>query len=168
MRQLLLMRHGKSDWSTPGQADFERPLRPRGIRATRRIGQWLLDAGLAPSRIVASPALRAKTTAHELARTLGAGRAAVAFDARIYEASTATLLHCIAEHGAGTDRLMLIGHNPGFEDTAGYLANAPLPAGARGAVLPTAALAIIELACAWNALTARCAYTVRIVRPREL
>ena len=33
MRRLMLLRHAKSDWSTPGQRDHERALNPRGREA---------------------------------------------------------------------------------------------------------------------------------------
>ena len=32
MRRLTLVRHGKSDWSLPGQNDWDRPLNKRGQR----------------------------------------------------------------------------------------------------------------------------------------
>ena len=33
MKTLYVLRHAKSDWSTPGQEDHERPLSDRGERA---------------------------------------------------------------------------------------------------------------------------------------
>ena len=40
-RELLLLRHGKSDWSEQVE-DFKRPLKDRGKRGAQRIGVWLL------------------------------------------------------------------------------------------------------------------------------
>ena len=36
--ELLLLRHGKSDWETQSD-DFSRPLKDRGKRAAQRIGE---------------------------------------------------------------------------------------------------------------------------------
>ncbi len=38
MRTLLIMRHGKSDWSTAGQEDFDRVLNKRGRADAPRMG----------------------------------------------------------------------------------------------------------------------------------
>ena len=34
MKTILVLRHGKSDWSDPYQADFDRPLAKRGRKGT--------------------------------------------------------------------------------------------------------------------------------------
>ncbi|NJL28825.1 MAG: histidine phosphatase family protein, partial [Thermoanaerobaculia bacterium] len=54
MKQLLLLRHGKSDWGTELASDHERPLNPRGERAARRVGQFLRRVELVPDRVVSS------------------------------------------------------------------------------------------------------------------
>jgi phosphohistidine phosphatase len=43
--ELLIMRHGKSDWEG-GVADHERPLAPRGVRAAQSMGRFLAAAGM--------------------------------------------------------------------------------------------------------------------------
>jgi phosphohistidine phosphatase len=37
MRRLLLLRHAKSSWDEPALADHDRPLAPRGRRASKLI-----------------------------------------------------------------------------------------------------------------------------------
>ncbi len=39
-RELLLFRHGKSDWST-GVDDYHRPLKDRGKRGAQRMATWI-------------------------------------------------------------------------------------------------------------------------------
>ena len=47
MATLLLFRHAKSAWDSPGLTDFDRPLAPRGQRAAPRVAfAALLEAGL--------------------------------------------------------------------------------------------------------------------------
>ena len=53
-RELLLFRHGKSDWST-GVDDYHRPLKDRGKRGAQRIGVWLAQQKMIPDLIVTSP-----------------------------------------------------------------------------------------------------------------
>lgn len=66
-RELLLLRHGKSDWDTDTD-DFNRPLKDRGKRGAQRVGVWLLRQGLLPDLVIASPAERALVTAENAAR----------------------------------------------------------------------------------------------------
>ena len=46
-RELLILRHGKSDWST-GEDDFDRPLVDRGKRGAQRMGVWLATNNMIP------------------------------------------------------------------------------------------------------------------------
>lgn len=62
MRELWLLRHGKSDRDAVG-SDFDRPLKPRGRRAAQRLGEWLQERGLYPDLIITSPARRELNTA---------------------------------------------------------------------------------------------------------
>ncbi len=65
MKTVLLLRHAKSDWGNPGLADFDRPLAKRGLKDAPRMGHVLTDFNVVPDKILASPARRAKQTAHE-------------------------------------------------------------------------------------------------------
>ena len=38
-KKLLLIRHAKSDWGDAGLTDFNRPLNPRGIKASAEMAQ---------------------------------------------------------------------------------------------------------------------------------
>ena len=62
-KTLLVLRHGKSSWSDPDLADHDRPLKKRGRRGARSIGEQLRDAGLAPDLVLSSTARRARSTA---------------------------------------------------------------------------------------------------------
>lgn len=70
--KLYLLRHGKSpQLSEAGVArDEERPLAPEGREAVRRIAAFLKDQGGRPTRVLTSPLVRARETAHEAARVL--------------------------------------------------------------------------------------------------
>jgi len=69
-KQLMLLRHGKSDWSADYQLDLDRPLAKRGKKAARAVGMFLDKTGQTPELILQSPARRASQT---LAHAIEAG-----------------------------------------------------------------------------------------------
>ena len=67
MKQLIIVRHGKSDWENYNLTDFDRPLNSRGHKNAPVMVERLVNQGLFPEVIVSSPALRAITTANYFA-----------------------------------------------------------------------------------------------------
>ncbi len=166
-RELLVLRHGKSDW-TPGVPDFERPLAPRGRRATKRIGRLLREQGLLPDLVVSSPAARARQSAERVCRFAGMDAPRIELESAIYEAELDTLLEVLSlvpEHMA---RVMIVGHNPGFDELVRHLAGATLAEWDAVNLMPTAALAHLEMPDTWTALPRGAARCVSLVRPRDL
>ena len=53
-RELLILRHAKSDWGTDALTDFERPLAKRGKKDAPRVGKWLRDQALVPDHVVSA------------------------------------------------------------------------------------------------------------------
>ena len=131
------MRHGKSSWATPTQADFDRPLKTRGERAAEQMGRWLDQTGHVPDLVLTSTAVRARSTTDIVASVLGLPSAVIVEEPRIYDASTNQLLYCIAEHGGDTNTLMVVGHNPGLESLTWLLARQTPPPSPRTFSTPT-------------------------------
>jgi phosphohistidine phosphatase len=121
VRRLTLVRHAKSDWSLPGQNDWDRPLNKRGQRDAPEMARRLRARRLKPERILSSPAVRAITTATVMARELKVPAAHVLQDERLYLASPADLLAVIRELGGDAKHLMVFGHNPGVTEFANRL-----------------------------------------------
>lgn len=121
MRRLTLVRHARSDWSLPGQNDWDRPLNERGQRDAPEMARRLRSRRLKPERILSSPAVRAITTAAVMARELKVPAAHVLQDERLYLASPADLLAVIRELGGDAQHLMVFGHNPGITEFANRL-----------------------------------------------
>ncbi|MBC7912920.1 MAG: histidine phosphatase family protein, partial [Pyrinomonadaceae bacterium] len=71
MKQLLLVRHAKSDWNNSDLTDFERPLNKRGQKDAPEMAERLLHQHIIPQLIVSSPAVRALTTAEHFADAFG-------------------------------------------------------------------------------------------------
>ena len=117
MRELILLRHAHAESATSGQDDRARPLSPAGLAEARAAGDWLREHGLAPDRVLCSPALRTRQTLDALGET---GCADVREDEAIYEASPGSLIALADAHGDAR-RLLLVGHNPGLEQLAALL-----------------------------------------------
>lgn len=166
-RELLLLRHGKSDWNVAVD-DYHRPLKQRGRKGARRIGAWLLRQRLLPDHIVSSPATRALTTARKSATAMGIADTLVHQDKRLYEACLEDLLEVLGNCPNTAQRVMLVGHNPGLEELLIYLARTPLPVQQDGKLLPTATLARLEMPDDWKKLPAGCARLLTLQRARDL
>jgi phosphohistidine phosphatase len=166
-RQLILLRHAKSDW--PDVPDHERPLAKRGRRDAPRIGRWLQEHGYRPGVVVCSDAQRTRQTWDLVAPELG-GSPAVRFEPRAYAASALTLLYLAQELPSQYQAAMLIGHNPGLSDLATSLA-APQASGQSvppAISLPTAAVAVFEFPGDWPSLSPGQTRLVSRITPGDL
>ncbi len=163
----MLLRHGKSDWSQQLD-DFDRPLKDRGKRGAQRMGVWLLQQELVPDLVVSSPAERAIVTAQKAVKAMGGNAALIQQERRIYAARVDDLLAVLAELPKDAQRVMLVGHNPGLEYLTEYLADKPIPLPSDGKLLPTAALAILELPDNWQNLKAGVGQLINITRASNL
>lgn len=141
MPQLLIMRHAKSDWGEPAAADHARPLAPRGVRAAKRMGRLLTDAGAAPDLVLTSTAVRARTTA-ELAAEAGVWSAPIEARGSLYGATAADVVTELAAANL-PDRVMVVGHEPTSSELVALLS------GGGRVRMPTAAVACIELTGSW-------------------
>ena len=121
MKTLTLLRHAKSSWKDPHLTDRERPLNKRGKRDAPVMGRRMLKAGIRPSLIVSSPAVRAWKTAKIVARELNYPREFLQREDDLYLASLDDLIDVVAGQDQGFNSLMLVAHNPGITDFANYL-----------------------------------------------
>ena len=110
-QQLWLLRHGEA---VPHESkpDFERELTARGERQSAAAGEALARLGIEFAACYTSPLLRAAETADLACKALNVvpeQRNAVGkgFDVDVVR-------ELLAEHGEG-ERILLVGHNPSFE-----------------------------------------------------
>jgi phosphohistidine phosphatase len=166
-RELLLLRHGKSDWSGNIE-DFRRPLKERGCRDAERMGVWLHRQDLRPDHWVSSPAERAASTAQHCSAAMAQDSRDIHYEDRIYEAGLSPLLEVLAGAPDAAGRVILVGHNPGLEDLLIHLTADRVPTPEDGKLLPTATLARLSMPEDWTRLDAGSARLLSITRPREL
>lgn len=170
MKTILLLRHAKSSWDHPGLSDHERPLSSRGRKAAPKMGEYLAQNGLVPDRVLCSTAKRASETWDLAARSMGA-HPPLEMKEEIYHASIQDLLSLIQALPDREDSVLLVGHNPTFEDLALALAGS----GEREALqalrikYPTGALAVLEFSGnAWASLDMDQGHLRAFIRPRSL
>lgn len=137
-KQLLIIRHGKSDWAEPGTSDFDRPLNHRGNKNAPEMAERIIRKELVPELIVSSPAKRAITTAGHFAATWQIPITNIQQEATIYEANVTALLQVINKLSNNVEKVALVGHNPGLTDFINYLADAHIYN------LPTAGVVVID------------------------
>ncbi len=166
-RELLLLRHGKSDWSV-NVNDLQRPLRDRGKLNAQRIGTWLAKQNMIPDLIITSPAKRAMATAQNATKAMGLAVRLIVSDTRIYEAGPEELLAVLQSCPVLAKRVLMVGHNPGLDELLVYLADSPVPVTANGKLMTTATLARLQMPDDWSSLQPCTAKLVDLIRPTTL
>src|SRR5262249_18684603 len=170
MRRLILLRHAKSDWTSPGMRDHARPLAGRGRDAAPRIGAYMAHHGLVPDQVLCSTAARAQQTL-DLVVAQFPEKIPISYDERIYEVADEDILAVIKQTRTDVHTLLVVGHNPGLRDLA-ELVIASGDVDARARVLekfPTAGLAVIDFPIDdWRKLHPRAGRLDRFVTPRTL
>lgn len=167
-RELLILRHAKSAWDTDAPTDFERPLARRGRKAAPRVGRWLKSQGLVPDYVVSSPAERAKQTVLAVCEHLEVNPDRLNWDSRIYGGGTASLLSVLKDCPDGAKRVMIAGHNPGLEMLLLYLCDRRVTVPDDGKLMPTAAVAHLQISTEWENLGNGSASLLSITRSRSL
>jgi phosphohistidine phosphatase len=163
LRELLLLRHAKSDWKKPDTADIDRPISDKGKKAACKIAHWFGEQNIWPDLVWVSPAKRAQQTLKRL--NLPKDIPVETQDA-LYMADRTQLLALLAKIPDGFERVLLIGHNPGFEDLIHFLIGDPKEDGTK--LLPTAALAQMVLGHNWQHLSAGDGRLSHITRPKDI
>lgn len=170
MKQIVLMRHAKSSWDDPSLEDIERPLNKRGRKAGKAMAEHIGKAGLAPTVVICSTSVRTRQTLEMLMPALREPQ--VYFDDRVYEATLQTLLARLKELPEDCASVLIVGHNPGLERLAHFLAGdqgEPKALARMTAKYPTGALAVLSTELAgWTDLKGECCRLDSFICPSEL
>lgn len=161
MKTIYLLRHAKSSWKDESLSDIERPLNGRGKKAADTMGAFLKREKILVDLVLSSSAVRARQT---IDRVLVAANIVtdVRFDERIYEAGVQRLVEIVRQIENGKKNVVLVGHNPGFEELLEWLT---------GTIerMQTGALAKIGLkTTSWNSVSEKSGSLEWIVRPKQL
>lgn len=144
MRQLQLLRHGKSDWDADYGSDHERPLAKRGRAAAAAMGKFITTTGLAPDAAVASTAVRARTTL-EIAGEAGGWDLPTWTEPGFYGTGPETVLEHVRAFPDDYESVLIVGHQPTWGQLLYLLSGTT-------ADFTTASWAVIDLSAgSWDA-----------------
>ena len=161
-KQLTIIRHAKSDWST-GCRDFDRALNKRGISDARLVGEYLHANEQQLDKVYCSTANRAQLTLKELNSYLKLTEDTLHFEQSLYLASLATLLPFIEQVSNNDNHIVLIAHNPGLTELCNYLTGDQLTN------LPTCAVYTIQFCVdEWRAIGLESGIKKSLITPKML
>ena len=162
-RRLIVMRHAKSSWSTPGQNDHDRPLNKRGRKDAVRVAARLTELGWFPEMAVSSSAARTRET-FDLMEPMFDASVDVDFMDGLYHAGIRELRNVLRNLPDDVQTVLALGHNPGWEGVIAWLSGEGLQLTTANAALLTGTGATWADALAeaesWN--------LCEIIRPKEL
>lgn len=121
MKTLTLLRHAKSSWKERNLPDHARPLNRRGEKDAPAMAARIRDAGIRPSLILSSPAVRAWNTAKIVAKEINYPIEFLQREQELYMADVGDFLALLGRQDEKFNSVMLVGHNPGLTDFANYL-----------------------------------------------
>jgi phosphohistidine phosphatase len=169
LRELILLRHAKSEWKQAELTDIERPLSDRGKKNATKLGRWLKQQKLTPDLILVSSAKRTQQTLRRICSEFSAN--SVTIDA-LYLADLPTLLKTLGET-PDAERVMIIGHNPGLKELFDFL-NHETEQNTLGiensdiTLFPTCTLAHFILPQAWKTLEKGDGKLLQFIRPKDI
>ncbi|MDR2206096.1 MAG: histidine phosphatase family protein [Flavobacteriaceae bacterium] len=137
MKQLILVRHAKSDW-THNVPDFERPLNNRGHKDASKMAKLLFDQNIAIDKFVSSPAKRALTTAKYFAETYKNPN--IKESENLYNPSFKNFEEVISNLDNRFSSVAIFSHNFGISEFASFLAEETIN-------LPTCGIAVFQIDC---------------------
>lgn len=121
MKELIFVRHAKSDWYNENLRDIDRFLSERGYSDAYALSQWFAKNKNRPDLVLSSTATRALSTALIFCRQMKFDLKRFKLDAEIYESTASNLVTIVQQQDETYNSLMLFGHNPGFTEACNRL-----------------------------------------------
>ncbi len=115
MKQLIILRHAKTEMWYPGVDDAGRSLVSRGLSDTKLIAEFLLAHNITVDRAIVSSSRRTRETWNILTEFYPSAQMKI--DENLYLASVNDIENAIYAN-QDVDSLILVGHNPGLHDFA--------------------------------------------------
>lgn len=172
MKRLFLLRHAKAQPADGGTEDFDRTLMLSGMQDGAAMARYLRKNDYTIQTILSSSSARTTQTTELVLHEL---TAEVEYREALYLAEPAKILAAVRAAPASVSSLMVVGHNPGLEETATLLAREPVRSKERARhealeeKFPTCALAILDFDVGrWRDVLQGTGRLVDFVRPKDL
>lgn len=120
MIRLILMRHAKSSWKSEAPTDHARPLNKRGRRDAPRMAEALVSRGWWPVQVLSSDSVRTRETWCLMERAVDQDCEAQ-FISDLYLGDREEIREQLIRIEPGPEPILLLGHNPGWEETASWM-----------------------------------------------
>lgn len=160
MKNIILVRHGKSSWEYD-VSDRERPLKSRGVKDAQLVANQFIQSHTLPTHFFSSPAKRAFETCKIFMKTFQVPLKDVEISEDLYDFGGRNVEQFFMNLPNSIDRVMIFGHNYAFTNIANTYGNRPLEN------LPTSGLVSIELnISSWRNL--KQGITKLLLIPKEL
>lgn len=138
MKNILIMRHAKSDWYSDADSDFKRPLNDRGKRDAPRMGKEILNRNIVPDHILTSTAKRALATTQAVAINSDFNGQIEKVD-DFYFGFMGDILTHLKSLDNSINRVLIVGHNPTWEQLSEKLVDGNIEIS-----MPTASIVSID------------------------
>ena len=160
-KRLIIMRHAKSSWTSGAATDHQRPLNKRGRRSAPRIGARLQELGWIPDLVIASDSERTRETWQRMQAEFPHS-IEERFSNTFYHGGLTAITSACTMLTEDTSTLLVLGHNPGWEDAVAKLSG-------RWVRMTTANAALLESdAEDWAEAMEASWVLVDVLRPKEL
>jgi phosphohistidine phosphatase len=126
MKNVIVVRHSKSDWSNI-IPDFDRPVREDRRADAVLIAEEISNKGAIPQCVIASPAKRTWQTAKILCKTWGIKTKNILANEPLYEGQAKDILAAIHAASAEYHTIAIICHNPSITDFVNQYADIYIP-----------------------------------------
>ncbi|MBT8283769.1 MAG: histidine phosphatase family protein [Flavobacteriaceae bacterium] len=120
MKQLIMVRHGKSSWDL-GVEDRDRPLKERGVKDAHKVSRHFGAFSVKPDMVFSSPAIRALHTCVIFLRVMKIPYQKFSLADGLYVFSGNELLDFLRDLPDSQDKIMIFGHNHAFTEIVNEL-----------------------------------------------
>ncbi|MCY0970686.1 SixA phosphatase family protein [Chryseobacterium wangxinyae] len=117
MKNLILVRHAKSDWPEEME-DFDRPLADKGLQDALKMSKFLKSQNVLIDQFVSSPAVRALSTCKIFNQTY---RLDFSTNDKLYNPSENNFNSVIYDLDDNINSVALFSHNNGISNFANYI-----------------------------------------------
>jgi phosphohistidine phosphatase len=138
LKQLLLIRHGKSSWRDPALTDLNRPLKKRGLRDASEMAGRIEGLPLVLDVILLSPARRVIETLDQMTAENGFGEGLGSILPELYTFSYEDIIFTLRDL-KDQQAVAVVGHNPAITDLVNFLCLESI------SNIPTCGVALIDL-----------------------